>query len=391
MINIPTTKQIYDSVIADLQLQYSNTISPIGQVFLRAIAIVWSAKLRLQYINLARLQKNVFVDTADELSKGGTLERFGVVKLGREPFQAVAGRYNVFVTGTIGAVIPASTTFRSDDNSLNPGYLFILDTAFTLIATSQIISLRALTAGTESKLNLTDTLTATSPIALVNSVGTVNLITVSPLAAEDLESYREKIIESYRLEPQGGAATDYRIWSSDAQGVKKVYPYATSGAVCEVDLFIESTLIDSIDGKGTPTGTLLTDVESVVNFNPNIALDLNERGRRPLQVVVNYLPVTIINVDININGFVGITAPQQAQLLSSLTAMLAKIRPYVDSADLVSDKNDIIDNNKVIATIINEFSGATFGTITIEINSVAMLTYTFVNGNIPFLNSVTYV
>lgn len=391
MINIPTTKQIYDGVIADLQSQYSNTISPVGQVFLRAIAIVWSAKLRLQYINLARLQKNIFVDTADALSKGGTLERFGVVKLGREPFQAVAGQYNVTVTGAVGATIPASTTFKSDDSSLNAGYLFILDSAFTLTGTTDVILLRALTAGIESKLNVANTLTSTSPIALVDSSVEVVSITVPPLAAEDLETYREKIIESYRLEPQGGAATDYRIWANDAQGVQKVYPYATSGVSSSVDLYVEATLIDSTDGKGTPSGTLLTDVEAVVNFNPNTSLALNERGRRPLQVVVNYLPVSIINVDINISGFVGITVPQQTQLFNSLKAMLSNIRPYVDSADLVSEKNDIIDNNKVIATIINEFSGATFGIITIEINSVSMPTYTFVNGNIPYLNSVTYV
>lgn len=391
MINIPTISQLYTSIINDIQTEYGNTISPVGQVFLRPIAAVWAAKLRMQYINVARLQKNIFVDAADDELKGGTLQRFGRVKLGRNPFQAVAGQYVVEVTGSIGSVIPASTTFKSDDSSLNAGYLFILDNAYTLTATTDSITLRALTTGLDAKLNITDTLTSTTPIALVESKCSVLSITVQPLAEESLEDYRQKVIDSYRLEPQGGAATDYRIWASDAQGVKRVYPYAKSGAVCEIDLFVEATLLDSTDGKGTPSGTMLTDVEAVVNFNPNTSLALNERGRRPLQVIVHYLPVTIKTIEINISGFTAITPSIETQLFDAFKTLLSNIRPYVPAADLPINKNDILDNNKIIAAIINTVPGANFGAITFTVNGVPLPTYNFNQGNIPYLNAVTYV
>jgi len=389
MITIPTLNQLYTGILSDLETQYSSSISLFGKVFLRALAGTQAAKLKLIYLAIGNLQKNIFVDTADSVEIGGTLERFGVIKLGRLPYKAMAGIYTVTVTGTIGGVIPASTTFKSDDTSLNPGYLFVLDNAYTLVATTDTITLRALTAGEESKLNVGDTLTATGPIALVNSSVEVATISTSPLAAETIEAYRTAIINSYRLEAQGGAATDYRIWSADAQGVQKVYPYAKSGAVCEVDLYVEATTADSTDGKGTPTAQLLLDVEAVVNFNPNTSLDLNERGRRPLDVIVNYLPVIprAVNLTIASSSF---TTAQKATLLTALTDAINEIRPFVDSADDLDYKNNILDSNKVIGVIINAIPGASFGAITIEVAGTVYPKYTFALGNIPYLNSIAY-
>lgn len=229
MANIPTFNQLNTAILSDLEAQYGITISLFGKVFLRALAAVQAGKLKILYLVLGNLQKNVWVDTADAEEIGGTLQRFGRIKLGRNPFPPVAGQYTVVVTGSIGAVIPSETTFKSDDDSTSPGFIYVLDNAYTLTSITDSITVRALTAGIESKLNILDKLTATAPIALVNSSVSVYTIIVNPLAAEDLEDYRTKTNQSFRLEPQGGAATDYRLWAQDAQGVERVYPYAKSG------------------------------------------------------------------------------------------------------------------------------------------------------------------
>ena len=389
MTNIPTISQLQNSIISDIETQYGVTIPSYGQSVLRVLAFVWAGKLRLQYLYNGFIQRQLFPDVADVESQGGTLERFGRVMLGRNPYQAVSGQYSVGVIGTIGAVIKASTTFKSDDSSLNPGYLFVLDNTFTLVTGTDSIILRALTTGDESRLSLGDTLTVTSPIALVNSVVIVNSITVQPIAAEDIEAYRQKILNKFRLEPQGGSGTDYRIWASDALGVLRVYPYAKSGFPSQVNLYVEATTIDSTDGKGTPPALMLTNVQSVVNFNPLLTTPIN--ARRPLQVIVNYLPVVIKTVDINISGYTAITSTIQANLFTALTAMHSLIRPFVDSCDDLTLKNNLLDNNKIINTVLNQQPGATFGTITIKINGVLVTNFTFYNGDIPFLNSVTYV
>lgn len=385
MITIPTISQLYTSILTDLESEYGFSINPFGKSVLRAVAAVQAAKHKLIYLVIAQVQKNVWPDTSDE----ETLRRFGLVRLGRDIRSGVAAKYVVTVTGTVGGTIDAETTFKSDDTSLNPGHLYILDQAYTLVSSPDSITLRALDAGTVSKLNIGDTLTATQPISLVNPGATVASVDTQPLDAETVPAYRFTTLQSFRLEAQGGADTDYRIWSADAQGVAKVYPYPRAGFPCEINLFVEAVLSDSIDGKGTPTAQILSDVEDVVNFNPDTSLPINERGRRPTQVIVNYEPVTIIDVDITINGLTA-TAAEKLIITAALEAMIALVRPYVAGADAVADKNDILDTNKIIATIYSAKPGASFGAIDLEVNAVPLVSYTFVNGDIPYLNSVTY-
>lgn len=390
MATIPTFNNLYTSILSDLETEMVVTIPLFGKIFLRALAMVQAGKLKLFYLALGLLQKNIFIDTADPEAIGGTLERFGRVKLNRSPFAAVAGQYTATVTGTSGSTIPAQTTFKSDDSSTSPGFLFILDNAFTLSGSSGTITLRALTSGIDAKLSVADTLTATAPIAGVNKTATVTAETVTPLAAETTEEYRATGLEAYRLEPQGGAASDYRLWSKDAQGVKQSYAYAKSGAANEIDLFVEANLVDSTDGQGTPGALILSDVESVIEFDPDITRPLSERGRRPLGVFdVHVLAITVKQVAVNIASST-FTAAQQAAITTALNTEVSKIRPFVAACDVLENKNDFLDANKLINIILNAVPGSHFGAVTFTIDGSPTSTYTFIQGNIPHFNGVTF-
>lgn len=390
MTTIPTLTELYNSIIADLETGMTVNIPVFGKFFLRVLAGVQAAKLKLFYLAIGLLQKNIFVDTADSETIGGTLERFGRVKLNRSPFAALAGQYTVTVTGTTGSTIAAQTTFKSDDTSANPGKLFILDTAFTLSGSSGSIVLRALEAGLNSKLSIGDTLSATAPIAGVNKTATVTAETVTPLAAETTEEYRAKALDAYRLEPQGGAASDYRLWAADAQGVQQSYAYAKSGAANEINLYVEATIADSDDGRGTPGASILAEVEDVIEFDPDITRPLSERGRRPVGVFeVHVLPVTVKEVDITISSSSWTTA-QQTSIENALLDEISKMRPFVAACDTLADKNDILDSNKIINIVLTAQPGSQFGAITIEIDSSPVSSFTFTNGDIPHFNSVTF-
>lgn len=390
MITLPTLSELYTNVRADLDAEFGINISLKKKVALRAYAAVHAGKLWAQYKVLGFVQKQVWPDTANTEAKGGTLERFGRIRLGRNPDQAVAGQYTVTVTGTIGAVIKATQTFKSDDDSENPGYIFILDTEHTMVTSSDSIVLRALTPGTEAQLSVGDTLTATSPIALVSSTASVTAETVQPLAAETTEDYRTKILNSFRIEAQGGSPGDYRIWAADAQGVEKVYPYVKEGESMANNIYVEATIADSTDGKGTPSAAILEDVEEVCIQSPDTTLSDAERSRRPLNVVNYFLAITPLNVDIEIVGFTGITAAQQTLILNALTETISNIRPFIAGVDALASKNDILDKNKINAAIYSAIPGAVYTSINLEVNSVSLDTYTFSAGNIPYLNSVTY-
>jgi hypothetical protein len=392
MITIPTINQLYTGILADLEAEYEITIPVFGKNFLRALAAVQAAKLKIFYLMIGMIQKNLFVDTADSEANGGTLERFGRVKLGRNPFAATSGQYTVQVTGTVGSIIPASSTFKSNDDALNPGKLFVLDVDFTLESSPDTITLRALEAGTDSKLSVGDNLTATAPISGVNKSAAVTVESVAPVSAEGIEVYRGKIIESFRLEPQGGAATDYRLWATDAIGVKQTYPYASSGNANEIDIYVEATPEDSTDGKGTPSSTILNNVGDVIEFDPDTSLDISQRGRRPLGVfAVNTLPVVPLDVVITITGFSGLTTAIQNLIESALTDRISDIRPFIAAAEDLSDKDDILDINTIIYTILTARPGSIFTSISMTIDGGAESSYTFTDGNIPYLSAINYV
>jgi uncharacterized phage protein gp47/JayE len=387
-----TLSQLYTQIKADLEAQMQATIPAIGKAMLRVFALVQSAKLWLVYLLVADVQKNIFVDTADPESMGGTLERFGRVKLNREPFPAVAGQYTLTVTGTAGGVIPASQTFKSNDDSNSPGKLFVLDVAYTMPASTGTITVRALEAGLDAKLVVGDELTSTAPIALVDSLATVATESVEPRAAEDIEAYRAAAILAYQLEPQGGAGSDYRIWATDAQGVQRVYPYAKPAEIGEVDLYVEATTADSTDGNGTPSAQLLLDVEEVIERDPDTTKPLNERGRRPISAwQVNYLPVTPKPVAVEITGYVGLTAAIEALIENGIIDALAEIRPFVASCDVLADRNDTISVNRLIFIVQTAVPASVFTSLTMTVDGVPLSSYQFNNGDIPYLGGVTFV
>lgn len=391
MVKIPTLQQLYNDILTDLQTGYSITIPVFGKSFLRVQAAVQAGKMKLYYLAVGLLQKNIFVDTADPEAAGGTLERFGRVKIGRNPYPATQGQYEVGVTGVFGGIIPGQTTWLSDDSSLNPGMLFILDNSHTLTGTTDIITVRALTPGTGSKLMAGDTLTATAPIINVDGGAGVVTETIAPVDAESIEDYRKVVIDSYRLYPQGGAPADYRLWGNDAEGVKQVYPYAASAAPNEINVFVEANISDSTDGMGTPTPTILADVEDVINTDPITGI-----GRKPLGVFsINVLPIIVNKIAIQITGFTGVTVDQQALIEQALSEGISAIRPFVAGADVLSERNDYLGINNIINIILNTVPGSVFTSVnmTVQIGAetpVPTASKNFDFGNIPFLTSVSY-
>ena len=391
MIIIPTFTQLYDQVIQDMEAEYGDSIPAFGKIFLIAQAAVQAGKLKLLYLAVGVLQKNIAPDTADRESSGGTLERWGRIKLNRDPFPATAGEYVMEITGTIGATVFAQTTFKSNDDSTNPGKLFILDESHLLIATTDSITVRALEAGTDSQMIPGEGMTATVPIAGVNRLATVLSEATQPLAAEDIEDYRQAVVDSFRTETQGGAPGDYRIWSLDAQGVKRVYPYAKSGAANEINIYVEATIDDSTDGKGTPSASILSDVEDVIELDPDTTLSLNERGRRPLGVFdVHVLAITVKEIDVDVASYVDLTAEKEALIDAAIEEVINEMRPFIAGADVLADRNDYLSSNNIIAAILSAVPGSQFGAVTIYVDGVAQVSaYQFIDGNIGHWRTLT--
>ena len=198
MITIPTYSEIYTSVINDLKNKLGIT-SIIGKSVLPAFAAVYAAKFKIMYILASVVEKNSYPDTSDEEN----LRRAGRIVLGRDINPAIAGEYTLDVVGEVGAEIPINTTYVD-----SRGNLFIVDTLFTFTGTTGQITVRALTAGSESALAQNDTLQLTSKLVNVDSFGTIYSVDVIPASAEELVEYRRNAILADQLLSHGGRRAD---------------------------------------------------------------------------------------------------------------------------------------------------------------------------------------
>lgn len=396
---IPVLTDIYNGLITSLQNQFGITIPANLKNYLKGLAGAWSSQVKSLYRYIASVQKNVAPDTADSVTQGGTLERFGNIYLQRNPFPATEGQYIVSVSGNAGAVIDAGTQFSSDPASLSPGYLFQLDTTYTLTGSGDTITLRALTGGTIANLVTGNTLTCVKPLANINMPVTVTSVSVNAIDAETIPQYRKTTLLHMQLAPQGGASPDYRIWGSDVDGVANIYPYTASGAVWETDVYVEAIASDSTDGYGTPSATILNNVTAAILADPATGL-----ARKPMGVVlgpanVGALAVTIYQVTISFMGTTGMTTDQKTLIKNALAAAISNIRPFIAGCDPISSQNDTLSINLpassgsqappekyIIVSIATAAApGAVFTHVSMTINGASETLYTFTNGIIPYL------
>jgi len=307
-------------------------------------------------------------------------------------FPDLTGVFKVSVTGVAGSVLRANLTFKSNEGSLNPGQVYVLDSEYTCSGTADEVKIRSIGAGVGFNLAVGNNLTITEPVIGVDKTVSVSEVLDQPKAGETIELYREAILTAIQLEPQGGSRADYIQWATDAQGVRKVYPYVRDGQPSIVDVYVEATIADSDDRKGTPRATLLTDVEEVLEYDPDITKPDYERGRRPAQSFLDIQAISLVPVDITITGLNESTTAIQDTIKASIDNLLYNVRPFIAGADLRRNKNDILYYGKIQSVVTESLTnGNFFNVLTLEVDGNVEVSYEFSLGNIPYLRNLTFL
>lgn len=387
---IPTIKELNTAIESDFknQLEIDNLQS---KMVINATTAVLSAQLKMLYLFVSDRFNNMFPDTADISENGGELNRLGFIYLNRQPKPATNGYYTARVTGVVDSKLRNNLTFKSNEDSKSPGKLFIIEDDYFLTGVDDIIQIRSLEAGGDSVLEIGDELTITEPVIGVQRTIEVEGVISLPLAGETIEEYRKKIIDAIQLEPQGGAKTDYRLWSQDAQGVRNVYPYVKENSAGTVQVFVEANALDSIDSYGTPSQTLIDLVDSVIKMDPDDTKPLNERGRIPIQSILEVLPITLRPVDITIIGLQEVNLEIKQLLRNNIYLFLQEIRPFIDGADLLRNKNDILYSGKVQSIVSDSLGGGNFfSDLKTFVDGQEIQNFKFSLSNIPYLRDVNY-
>lgn len=380
-LTTPTTQEINDNIIAQLEASLNQTIPLLPKSFMRVLAKALAGVFILLYKYAGFMFLQIFVRTASyaETEINGVtvnplLEWGRLIGIG-DPTPATQAELLIDVTveNQTGS-LPAGTQLVGPDN----GVTYITLASVLLNAATVQITVRASSdqnggggAGIIGNLDPGVIVSFANPLANVARNATVNSQTVTGAAVEAVEVYRQRIIDRFQKRPQGGAYADYEIWGEGVAGVLNVYPY-TSECPGQVDLYVEATTASSGSPDGIPTAAQL---QAVLD-----AVELDSTGlasRRPAGALVNAFPITRTAFVVTVNALeVTDVAQVQADITAAVQEYFTSRSPFIVGLT-VPPRVDRITASGVAGAIedIVSAAGGIFGSATITQSGINVSLY----------------
>jgi uncharacterized phage protein gp47/JayE len=363
----PSVEQINDNIISQLESSLGQTIPFLPKSFLRVLAKTLAAVFILLYKYAGFMFLQIFVRTASYADTNingqiiNPLVEWGNL-VGVSPRGAATQAellIDVTVENQTGS-LPSGTQLLGP----NSGVTYVTLSSVLLDAATVQVTVRAVAdqvdgggAGSIGNLEPGDFLNFANPIANVARQTVVDSQVVTGADAEEVEVYRQRIIDRFQKRPQGGAYSDYELWGEEAAGIINVYPY--TGDPGQVNLYSEATVESSGSPDGIPTTAQLTAVLNLVNFDEN-----GLASRRNANAFVNSNPITRTGFDVTVTGITGVSdlAQVQADITTAITEYFLSVEPYIPGLS-VPPRNDQITRTR-ISSIAEDIITAANGTFT---------------------------
>lgn len=363
----PTTKEISDNIIAQLETSLSQSIPLLPKSFTRVLAKALAGIFILIYKYAGFIFLQMFVKTAsyaDTEINGVTVNP--LLEWGRligtsDLKEATSAEMTITVT-----VINQTGSLPSNSQLLNTSngvtYLTVGDVLLNALTVSVAIIAASDQSGgdgsgTIGNLEIGDTVSFANPLANVNRDAIIASIQVTGAEAEDVEAYRQRILDRFQKRPQGGAYSDYELWGEEASGIINVYPY--TGNAGEVNVYSEATVESSGNTDGIPTTPQLEAVLALINYDED-----GLSSRRNANAFVNSLPIIRTGFNVTVTGITGVTnlSDVQSQITDALTEYFLEVEPYIIGLSIPPRKDRI--SRTSISSIINDIVLAYSGTFT---------------------------
>lgn len=370
-LQTPTTSDINDSIISQLQTTLSQTIPLLPKSFLRVLAKVLAGVFMMLYKYCGYIFLQIFVATAqnkDTVVNGiivNPLVFWGRLVGVGDPIAATQAELIITITveNQVGS-LPSGSQLVNADN----GVTYITIGSVPLDAATKQATIRAVSdqtggggAGAIGNLEPGDVVSFANPLPNVARDATVDSQSVTGADAEGTETYRQRVIDRFQKRPQGGAYADYEIWGEEVAGIANIYPY--TGDPGEVDVYVES----ATEVDGIPTGAQLTAVADAIELD-----DAGLASRRPANAFVNVLPITRTGFDTVIDGLV---VDNQAQVEADIEAALIEYylaaEPYIYGLSVPPRKDRITRSalTGLVEDIVTAADGI-FTSVTFDVTTV---------------------
>lgn len=363
----PTTQEVYENIIAQLEASLNQTIPLLPKSFNRVLSKVIAGVVIIVWKYCGFIFLQVFVATASDQDTEvngvivNPLKFWGRLIGVGDPTPATNAE--LFIDITVNNQTGTLETGTQLINTAN-GVTYITVAAILLNAPTVQGVIRAVSdqtggggAGSIGNLNPGDIVSFANPIANVDRNAVVNFQVITGADEESTEAYRQRIIDRFQKRPQGGAYADYELWGEEAAGIINVYPY--TGQPGEVDVYSEATPESSGNPDGIPTTAQLQDVLDLINFDEN-----GLASRRNANAFVNSLPIIRTGFDVTIDGIAGVDnlADVQANITNAITEYLLFVEPFIAGLSILPRRDQI--TRVRISAIAEDFVSASGGTFT---------------------------
>ena len=398
-LETPTTQQINENIIAQLEASLNQTIPLLPKSFLRVLAKVLSGVFVIIYKYGGFIFKQMFVQTASfkDVDFNGTtinpLKFWGRLIGVGDPVEATRSELEIEIT-----VLDQTGNLSSGTQLVGEtnGVTYILTSGVVLNSEKVQGIIKAVNdqsggngSGIIGNLEPDQLVSFVSPLPNIDRIAKVTKQEVTGTEGETEAFYRQRIIDRFQKKPQGGAYADYEQWGEEAAGIIKVYPY--TGQPGQVDVYSEATIDSSGNPDGIPTQAQLQDVLDLINYDQN-----GLASRRNANAWVNSLPITRTAFDALIVGIAGVS--DLAETRNSITAALKEyflsVEPFISGLSLLP-RNDRITRTRVSSIVedIVTASGGTFISVSFKVkDTVSSLdAYSMGKGEKAKISSVDFL
>lgn len=396
-LTTPTTKEINDNIIAQLEASLNQTIPLLPKSFLRVLAKALAGVFVLLYKYGGFMFLQLFVRTAtiSQTEVNGRTIR-PLVEWGRligvgDP--APATNAELLITITVenqSGFLPSGSQLLNSGN----GVTYITLGSVALDAATKQVTIRAVSdqaggggAGDIGNLGPGAVVSFANPLANVARNATVDSQTVTGADGESSDAYRRRIMDRFQKRPQGGAYADYEQWGEEPAGILNVYPY-TSENPGQVDLYVEATVESSGSEDGIPTAAQLQEVfDSVERDQGGLA------SRRPANALHNAFPISRAAFNVTVTGLVASDLPAvRADIESALAEYFLSREPFIPGLS-VPPRGDRVARSSISGVVddIVSAAGGIFTGVLLELNSIDIQVYSLGVGEKAKLNSVSWI
>lgn len=392
-----TVDYVYNLLIESFQEKFNNKLRLLPKSFIVILSKVLSVIFVLPYKVCGWFYLQLFPDTAsfDRVNVMGVILQ-PLVKLGvnigvGEPTsgQAWEGLVSATVV-TEGQAITAGTQLKSDVT----GLMYVVSETVTTTGANVDVPVYCVQSGSGGNLAQGDEIKFVSPLGFIAQDAVVASTTKEGLDEETADHYRARVVNRYSTQPQGGALSDYRIWSYDAPGVLQTYPYNGEDSPGDVEIYVAGNT--DVYPDRVPGRELCVAVGEACTYDPETGI----ADRKPLTAILdpdnngtyrNIKPVSIVTVDVYVTDVDGVDVSDFGAAYKSVCDdYLLGREPYIRGLSDENNKTNSIQKNTLIALANSVATSlkAQFGTVTMNIENEQVDNYSLDRGELSALGNL---